>query len=113
MSVKADWFTERLPGLDDEPDPFSAPIEEVGTRVDLRDPKAVLELRLTELLHREGRLFDSGLTCAIKDRSDSTCYACPVSKAHDPSVALSTLCRIGREQETALTELAVLACHGR
>jgi hypothetical protein len=108
--VKANWHVQRIEGLDDEPDPFSAPIEEIGERIDLRDPKAALEVRLRELLGREANLFGGGLTCPIKDRPDSTCHACPVSKAHDTSVALSALCRIGREQETVLTELAVLTC---
>jgi hypothetical protein len=110
VSARANWFTPAPIGLDDAPDPFAAPVEEVGERVDLRNPRAVLQLRLDELIRHEGNLFAKGLTCPIKDRSDSTCHACPVSKAADPDDALGVLCRIGREQETTLTELAVLAC---
>jgi hypothetical protein len=110
VGAKANWFVDAVAGLDDQPDPFAAPIEEVGERIDLLDPKATLSLRLTELLGREASLDRHGIVCPIKDRADSTCHACPVSKASDPTADLSTLCRVGREQETVMTELAVLAC---
>lgn len=113
MTAKANWFVQAIEGLDDEPDLFAAPIEEIGERIDLRDPKQALSMRFDELLRREGNLFASGLTCPIKDRSDSTCHACPVSKASDGDAPLSVLCRLGREQETCLTELAVIACRDR
>lgn len=110
MGAKANWFVESVAGLDDEPNPFAAPIEEVGDRIDLRNPEAHLRLRLDELMQREANLFAHDRVCPIKDRSDSTCHACPVSHANDPEHEISLLCRIGREQETVLTELAVLAC---
>lgn len=113
MTAKANWFVERAPDLDDEQDPFSVPVEEVGQRFDLRDPKAALELRLRELVTREGRLCTGGTTCSIKELPDTTCHACPVSKAHDRESRLGVLCRLGREQESVLTELAVLSCQGR
>lgn len=97
-------------GLDDEPDPFAAPVQEVGERIDLRDPKSLLRFRLDELLRREANLFAKDRTCPIRDHPESTCHACPVSHANDPEHDLSLLCRIGREQETVLTELAVLSC---
>lgn len=110
MTARANWFVAQVESLDDESDPFSAPIEEVGQRIDLRDPRETLRMRLKELLRRENNSFNRGLTCAIKDRPDSCCHACPVSKAADPDDPLSILCRVGREQEAVLTELAVLAC---
>lgn len=111
MTARANWFTDTAPqDLDSEPDPFSVPIEEVGERIDLRDPEAALQLRVRELLTREGRLDEKGVTCPIKNRSDSTCHACPVSAAHDHEQPLGMLCRIGREQELVLTELVVLSC---
>lgn len=113
MSTKANWFVDQAVPLDDEPDPFSAPIQEVGERIDLRDGKAALDLRLRELLRREANLFERGTCCAIKDRTDSSCHACPVSKAHDREDALGVLCRIGREQEVVQTELAVIECRDR
>jgi hypothetical protein len=110
--TKANWFVQPSVSLD-EPDPFAVPIEEVGQRVDLRDPEAKLQLRLAELVHRERNLDVLGITCPIKDRADSTCHACPVSQAHDLSVPLAALCLVGREQELVLTDLAVLACQDR
>lgn len=110
MSTRANWFIAQLASLDDEPDPFDAPIEEVGQRIDLRDPKERLDMRLRELIERESNLFNKGVTCPIKERSDSCCHACPVSKASEHNDALAVLCRVGREQEAVLTELAVLAC---
>lgn len=112
MTIRADWHVEAAVSLDDEPDPFSVPVEEVGKRIDLRDPKAALELRLTELLRREGVLFGKGVTCPIKDRPDTTCHACPISRAADREDPHGVLCRLGREQEVAATELAVLTCRG-
>jgi hypothetical protein len=112
VSARANWFMEALDGLDDQPDPFSQPIEEVGQRIDLRDPQAALEIRLTELLRREGNLEHAGITCPVKARSDTTCHACPISQA-GTDTALSVLCRIGREQESVLTELAVLRWQGQ
>jgi hypothetical protein len=113
MRTQADWFTQEAEVAQADPaDPFGMPVEEVGERIDLRDPKATLELRLRELMTRESNLYNAGLTCPIKDRPDSTCHACPVSQAHE-DVPLATLCRIGRDQEVVLTELAVLACPDR
>ena len=114
MSTRANWFLQQIEdGEIDPDDPFQMPVEEVGQRIDLRDPRGKLELRLQELMTRESRLYERGVTCPIKDRPDSTCHACPVSQAHDPSVSLSVLCRLGREQEVVGTELAVLACPDR
>jgi hypothetical protein len=109
MTLRADWFTGQGTGLQ-ESDPFAVAVEEVGERIDLLDPRAKLELRVRELLYREGNLWQVGVTCPIKDRGETSCHACPVSLAHDRTQALGTLCRIGREQETVVTELTVLAC---
>jgi hypothetical protein len=110
MSARANWFVEGTVPLDSEDDPFSMPVEEVGERIDLRDPEAELDLRLTELMRREGNLFKRGVTCPVKDSSDTTCHACPISKAHDKEDPKGILCRIGREQQVIVTELAVLQC---
>lgn len=113
MTAQSNWFVERIDAMQETGDPFAVPVEEVGQRIDLRDPAAALHLRLHELMTREAWLFNAGVSCAIKDRPDTSCHACPVSKAHDPSDRLGALCRVGREQETVCTELAVLRCQGR
>lgn len=107
MTARANWFVQAVTDLDDEPDPFEMPVEEVGRKIDLRDPKAALQLRIEELVQREANLFNAGVCCPIKERPDTTCHACPVSRAGDREVALGALCRVGREQESVLTELAV------
>lgn len=113
MTARANWFVDGVVPTHTEDDPFSVPVEEIGERIDLRDPQTALDLRLTELLRREGNLFDRKVTCSIKDTSGASCHACPVSKAHDQEDPFGTLCRIGREQETIVTELAVLRCRGQ
>lgn len=106
---RADWFVGDF-DVDDLgiPDPFDAPVEEIGELIDLSDRKAILRSRFAELLAREGVLHEKAVTCEIKDLDDTCCSACPVSKARDPKVQLGSLCRIGREQEEVLTELAAL-----
>lgn len=111
MSARAQWFVEAaVEALDDEPDPFALPIEEVGQRIDLKDPSAALHVRLNELVAKEQNLFNADVRCEVKDRTDTSCHACPISMAHDGNAALGVLCRVGREQEMVTTELAVLAC---
>lgn len=109
--TRANWFLQSIDDAEADPDdPFQMPVEEVGQRIDLRDPRGKLELRLQELMVRESRLYDRQVTCSIKDRPDTICSACPVSKAHDPGSVLGALCRIGRETEAVATELGVLLC---
>lgn len=110
MSTKANWYVgDVLPALDEEPDPFAMPIEEVGERIDLVDPGAANDLRLRELFRHEASLARMGVTCGIKDRTDTTCHACPISRAHVPEEMMSKLCRVGREQERLSTEGVALA----
>jgi hypothetical protein len=106
--AQANWHVEAVADLDDEPDPFAVPIEEVGKRIDLSDARGLLELRIVELVMREGICEQQGITCALKLHSDTCCHACPVSQAHNSEDPLSILCRIGREQEKVLTEMAAL-----
>lgn len=112
MGAQANWHLAELDledPLGDEPDPFDMPIEEVGDPIDLSDVRGRLELRLKELLDREGKLYNRGVTCPLRDRTDTTCLGCPVNKAADTEHRLGPLCRCGREQEQVLTGLAVEA----
>lgn len=110
MAVQANWNHDvlDLPELDD---PFDAvEIERVGMPIDLTGGVPKLAEELEALVAKEGRLFNNGVTCEIKDHSDSCCSACPVSKLgkDDP---LAALCRLGARQEEVLTGL-VAARHG-
>lgn len=106
---KADWFVGAL-DVDELgiPDPFDAPVEEVGELIDLSDRRAILKSRVSELLVREEALYNRQVVCEIKDDADTCCSACPLSKAKDSKSQLGSLCRIGREQEEVATELVAL-----
>lgn len=110
MRTMANWHVGDLGGTSDA-DPFAdeeaLPVEQVGTPIDLSDSIASLSKELQTLMWRECELFNVGLTCAIKDRDDTACSACPVSKHADPQDPLAPLCLVGRDQERVVTTLAV------
>ena len=100
MSVRANWFLDELI-VEEVP-----AVEEVGQPIDLHHGDARLNRRLVELVALEGRLWDRGVRCAIKDRPDTACSACPVF-VHEGDGALGPLCALGVEQERVATTLAV------
>lgn len=126
MAVKADWGTSQLDGMcADEPaetrsrpkvDPFESgrsaltmlnmidSTEPVGD-VTLETPPEELHRMLSISIKREGRLFDRGVTCDLKECGEVTCLACPFNEAHDDESDKQTLCRIGMEQEILSTFL--------
>lgn len=81
-------------------------VEDVGRPIDLVRGEARLNRRLVELATEEGRLWERGVRCPIKDRPDTTCSACPVFVL-DTNRPLAQLCALGTEQERTLTTLAV------
>lgn len=100
MAVRANWFLDELI-VEEAP-----AVEEVGQPIDLHDGNARLNRRLVELVSLEGRLYDRGITCAIKDRPDTACSACPVF-VYEGDGPKWQLCALGIEQERLLTTLAV------
>jgi hypothetical protein len=113
VSARANWHTLDLEALvreEGELDPFSAPVEELGERIDLGSPSDRLQIRLGQLLEREAALWNQGVTCPIKDKADTACCACPVSRHADFDEPLGMLCRIGRDEEKVCTELAAIQC---
>lgn len=103
-AVQANWFQEiALP--EEDLDPFA--VEERGLPIEVGDEEARLSRALMETMRKEGVYADRGITCAIKDRPDTTCWACPVFKA-DTTHSLSALCRLGREQDRLVTRQAAL-----
>lgn len=112
MATRANWHTADLADLQEEVDPFSVPIEEVGQRIDLRDETGRLEARLATLLDQETNLLHCGIRCDVKDRENTCCHACSISKAGLSDDPISVLCRLGREQERVITDLAVHRLRG-
>lgn len=106
-NARADWFTAGLDDAAEDFDPFDD-VEDLGRPIDLQDRKAVLNARYAVTFRGEGNLANAGVVCPVKDSPDTTCNACPISDAAKRETAMSALCRIGREQEQILTELAVL-----
>jgi len=100
--MKADWFASPLDT--ETPDPFAdSPLPFGSTFISLESTPEELDQRIRDLVKREARLFDMGITCGLRECSESTCLACPVSKLGDPDSPLSALCRIGQEQERVIT----------
>lgn len=110
MPVRAHWHQPEL-ALDSElsfdaPAPEPERVERVGVPVLLAGGLlAGLNQQLIGTLARESALLEDGVTCAIKDRADTSCHACPLYRDDDSSLA--QLCAIGREQERLCTEIAV------
>lgn len=118
MGVKANWFLDDV--RPDVGDPFAGVgalptpmppvverLEDVGVPFDLRDPGSLLTAA-TALLNEEGRLWDQGVTCAVRDRADTSCSACAFAHHEENGHDLQRLCEIGREQERLLTTHAHL-----
>jgi hypothetical protein len=97
---RANWHLEDV--TVDQSDPFAAPLAQ---RIDLSDP-AVLRAKLTALMQLEGKLEDRGITCAIRNRPDSCCSACPL-RGTSRVQRISALCRVGVEQERTLMAIIV------
>lgn len=112
MTVKTNWHEDAAtvgpPGLD----PFEMSSSGTMTAAPLSLDLSLDELsqRLRNLFRREGRLFDEGVVCAIKDNPEGTCLGCPLNEAKADS-AKGALCTIGCEQERVQT--MVLAKNAR
>ena len=105
MTVKAKWHSQ-LPDVPEE-DPFQARVEQLGLPIRLDRTHAQINERIAQTVQQEQGLFNLGIVCAIKDRDDTSCHACPLSAHEDPEAPLHLLCKLGREQEVLLTQLAV------
>lgn len=75
-------------------------------------PADELMRRLRSLLRREGRLFEMGVTCPIKDSSESSCLACPLSQVGE-DCPKAGLCETGCEQERVQTMMLAQQHSGR
>lgn len=108
MGIGANWHFGATPAAsDDAPDPFAddASTQPFLPTIDASEQE--LFDRLSSLLKREGRLYNLGIMCPLKDQGACTCSVCPISHHDDPEASLYRLCQIGREQE--LVETTMLA----
>jgi hypothetical protein len=94
MSVRAQWFGDAA-GV-------AAPCAQ-----DQHASDADLTADLSALMEREAELFNCGITCPIRDRPDSICSVCPLSKHHDRLDPLQPLCTVGRQIDRVLTSIAI------
>jgi hypothetical protein len=109
VAIKTEWFQTAADADVGSPvDPFDAAssipmgnaIHDLPMQsISLDMPMDQLEARAAILVKREGRFYDQGITCAIKDLPDMSCLACPFSKADDPENRKCGLCKVGREQD--------------
>lgn len=112
MGIQATWHTAAVAVDDTDPFADDTPIEDavhvptVGLPVDVNASKASLDARLADTLRVEAHLAEAGATCEIKWADASTCFACPLYQG-DGDGPDAQLCRLGREQDTLLTLLAV------
>lgn len=94
MSIKAEW---RLAELDlGSDDPFDTVILSSGLRVDLRGTEEEITEGLRQSLVMEGKLWERGVTCDLKDEGHD-CLTCDVRHI-DPDDLLTRLCRLGVDQ---------------
>jgi hypothetical protein len=111
MSVRANWFTADQAETAVELRPPMAPaeerIEDIGVPFDLRDPHSLLAA-LSTLIEQEAALWNHGVSCPIKDRTDTSCSACPIAHHMEQGHRLQPLCSIGREQERICTTRAAV-----
>lgn len=109
MTVRANWF---VPEDVTDATPTAMPpvverMEDVGVPFDLRDPDSLLK-EMTRLLNQEAAMFNQGITCAVKDREDTSCSACAFAHHEEEGHPLQPLCHVGREQERVCTTHAHL-----
>lgn len=106
-AVKAKWHVDLdLLGAG-VPDLWAEEVEATGLPIDLTTTVARLSAELLKSGKREGYLDRQGITCAIKDRVDTSCWACPLYAGENQDDPRGSLCIVGREQERISTRLAV------
>lgn len=106
MAVRADWHEDADTVTSAEVDPFSlASSGLMKTTLPIDTDSQKLFDRLRVLVKHESALFNEGTTCAIKDKPETCCSACPVNDSDGDGNA-AFLCRIGVEQEQVVTLIA-------
>ena len=105
MPTRTRWHPEIVVA---DGDPFEQRVEQLGMPIKLSKGRAELVAQLAELVDHEGRLYNAGVRCQIKDNPNVTCSACPISAHNEEGSSLQALCLVGRAQERVLTQMACL-----
>jgi hypothetical protein len=125
VSVKADWGIQALEeaggdtadGSGQKSDPFSAaslasmnlaPADWMFD-VGLESPVEELQRLLGLTVRSQNRMFNAGVDCHLRWRSDVSCLACPLSDAENPESPKHFLCRCSMQEERLETILAAKA----
>lgn len=95
MSLRAQWRLDELLGVADNP--FDNVILSSGLKVNLDGSEEQVHDGLRQSLELEGRLFDEGITCELKDGGQD-CLKCPEYVADRSEEPRAPLCRLGRDQ---------------
>lgn len=126
MSVRADWGLQALEtsgGDAEKVDPFRGALSMpmmpgTGTPLDwLFDVSIETEegelLRLLGLTRRsQNRMLNQGADCPIRWQSGTSCLACPLSEANNPSSPKQHICRASTQEEHLETVLAAKQSDG-
>lgn len=95
--TRTEWH---LAELSTDADPFADAVYSVGLDISLDSSLEELEAALRTTLHREGRLWEHGLTCDLKD-SGQDCRTCPLATV-DLQDERARLCRLGKDQQAIM-----------
>jgi hypothetical protein len=106
-AVKARWHVDLDQLGSGIEDLWAEEVEATGLPIDLTTTVARLEADLLQNLRKEAYLDGCNVTCEIKDRVDTSCWACPLYAGDVPDDPRGSLCIVGREQERISTRLAV------
>jgi hypothetical protein len=124
VSVRADWGLQGLEAAGDpgeKVDPFgAASLLWMGNETSpdwLFDVTTETEdeelLRLLGLTRRtQNRLMNEGTDCPIRWQTGTSCMACPLSEATNPSSPKCQLCRTSTQEERIETVLAAKQSDG-
>lgn len=96
-TTRTEWH---LAELSTDADPFADAVYSVGLDISLNSSLEELEAALRTTVEREGRMWESGLTCELKD-SGQDCRACPLATL-DLQDVRARLCRLGKDQQAIM-----------
>lgn len=95
--TRAEWH---LAELTSDADPFASAVYSAGLDISLDSTLEELESALRTTLDREGRMWETGLTCEMKDKGQD-CRTCLLATV-DLQDVRARLCRLGKDQQAIM-----------